>query len=518
MVFSAINLAKSGIDGPRLQKRLEKLGPVFVKLGQHLSLRPDLISPQIAQQLLLLTDRVTPEPIVEIDRILLEDLGLTRDRLSLGAAPIASGSLAEVFAGRASDGSRIAVKVKRPDIEKRVRSDLDRLDVFSSILRLAGIAKELTSADVMAELRDSLLRELDFKAELANLTRMHELAAGSGTMAFPEPYPDMCSPRVITMEFFDGVPLRKIIARNRASSGKDAQFHDVDCDALAANLLWSCLDQLFNFETFHADIHPGNIIVLENNKIGFVDLGLVGSFSRDFQGKLSRYLRSIHDDDLDRMTEDALRVLVEKKNSNPEGFKADLAETHEAWVRSRNDPGARSRTGIYMVNVLAAARRNGFGIPQNILALYRSLCTAELIASEIAPDANLSTVGPAFFRKQQIQSFLAAFRLDRLQMNARSTMELALEGPGQLAQILGDIADNRFVLQVQETESPQVTARADLRTKLIAATILAVALSVVLATTINGTTAWERYAAGMITAALIGVYATVAVLWRRLRY
>lgn len=517
MVLSAVKLVTSGLSGPQLRAWFEKRGPVSVKLGQHLALRPDLISADVAQELLRLTDQVTPEPVPEIDQILLEDLGLTRVQLSLDAEPVASGSLAQIFAGRAPDGSKVAVKVKRPGIEKRVKSELDQLDFFSAILPLAGIPKEISAADVRAELRESLLRELDFNAELANLTRMHELAAGKFIMAFPKPYPELCSPRVITMEYFDGVPLSRIMARNRTDAAAEAQPFHVDCDAVAANLLWSCLDQLFNFETFHADMHPGNIIVLPDNRIGFVDLGLVGSLSRDFQAKLSGYLRSIHEDDLDRMIEGALRVLVETRDSNREGFRADLVEAHESWLRAQHDPGSRTRTGVYMVNVLAAARRNGFGVPKNILALYRSLCTAELIASEIAPETNLSTVGPAFFREQQVRSFLQVFDGDRLQTNARSVVELLLEGPGQFAQILSDIAENRFVLQVEERESPQVRNRRDLRTKLMAAAILAVALTLLLAVTMNGTDTWMRYATGVITVALIGVYGTVAVLWKRLR-
>lgn len=514
--FSSSSRSPLNADLAQVRRTLERLGPVFIKIGQHLSLRPDLVSPAVAQELLLLTDRVPPEPSSAIDRMLKKEFGLTRADLSIGPMPIAAGSFAEVFAGRAPDGTKIAVKVQRPNIEERVQRALDRAGAIERVLRLVGIASDVSIADMVAELRESLLGELDFKTELRNLGRMGELAEGSAIMAFPKPYADLSGEQIVTMEFFDGIALSAVLTRVRADGPGEVDRLGVNRTRAAANLVRSALEQIFDFEEFHADMHPGNVILLPGDVIGFVDLGLVGNLSRSFRARLAGYLRAIHDDDVDRMIEGALRLLGRTDRSNPEGFRADFRRAHEAWVRTRNRPGEETSTGPYMIELLRAARRNALVAPREILALYRSLCTAELIAAEIAPSGNLSAVGPLFFREQERKAFFELFDLDALQRDARNAVELVLEGPGRLSQLLADLEDNRFVLQVETVEAPRARARADLRAKLVTVAIVDVALTVLFAGILHTASAWKSYAVAAISLALVGAYAFTTVLWRRL--
>ena len=508
-------LAFSARTAPDLKQRLEQLGPVYVKIGQHLALRPDLIPPDVAQKLLLLTDKVSFEPQFDVAAVLDEDLDLRPADISLSQEPIAAGSLAQVYSGMAPDGTRIAVKVKRPGIDEKIRESLGSLSI-DALRAIVDLSTDIGAAEFAADICDSLLRELDFHAELRNLQRMREHAVGNQIMAFPRAYPKFSSGRIVTMEFFEGRSLTSVLTAAREYPPGVSAYPDIDNQRVAGNLVWSALEQIFVFQTFHADMHPGNIIILPGNVIGFVDLGLVGSLSTGFQSRLAGYLRAIHDDDVERVIDGALRLLQHTDRSNPAGFRSDFTAAHEQWARTRGESGSEARTGVYLVDLLRAARRNRLVVPREMLALYRSLCTAELIASQIAPTGNLSAVGSRFFREQERKRFFDHFRQDDLQREARDIIELLLDGPGRLSQVLDDLSGNRFVLQVETTESARARAQADLRAKLIAIAISCVSLAILLIGLMNTRTSWSSYLGAAVGAVLIAAFSVMGLFSRRL--
>ena len=346
---------------------------------------------------------------------------------------------------------------------------------------------------------------------------MYQASAGNPMMSFPKPYPELSSGRIVTMEFFKGVALTDLIKSARDPSGGALHYGEIDRSHVAANLVWSALDQIFNFETFHADLHPGNIIILPGNIIGFVDLGLVGSLSARFRAGLASYLRAIYEDDTERMLKGALGLLQRTDRADPEAFRAAFMKAHEKWSAAREDSQAGMRTGLYMIDVLKASKDHGFQVPRQMLSLYRSLMAAELIATEIAPEENLSSVGPQFFREQERSRFFDRFRKDALLKDIAEAVELLLEGPGRLSRVLEDFSQNRVVLRMESSESPAASRQSDLRAKLVSTAILFVALAILFAGVVNTKTGWSGYGAGGLIVALIAVFCAMVIHWRRLK-
>src|SRR5919201_1480666 len=258
------------VGGPAgFRALLERLGPTYVKIGQFLALRPDIVPQEFCDELIRLLDRVDPFPWEQARAIIAEDLGDDPTRLfaAIDAAPLAAGSLAQTHAARLQDGTAVVVKVQRPRVREQVLRDVGRIGVLARLLELAGVSPAISPRDVAAELRDWLLQELDTGREVDNMARLHRLAHDVPWIVVPRPYRSLCGPRVVTAERVLGIPLTELLDAGAASD-------EVSLERLAENLIFATLTQVFRFRFFHADVHPGNVFALPGNRIGYVDFGL----------------------------------------------------------------------------------------------------------------------------------------------------------------------------------------------------------------------------------------------------
>src|SRR5256885_12878166 len=250
-------LAGSRIDprGQRVGEALEELGPIFVKFGQVLSTRRDLLPLDIADELAKLQDQVPPfDPalaMAEIERSL--GRRVTQMFSTLDRTPIASASIAQVHLGTLQDGREVAVKVLRPDVEREIAKDLALLETAASLVeRLSPEGRRLRPREVVAEFAHHLDEELDLMREAANASQMRRDFAGSSLLAVPEVHWDLCAQRVMVMERMHGVPISQI-AVLRAKG--------IDLRALGRAGVEIFFTQVFRHSFFHADMHPGNIFV-----------------------------------------------------------------------------------------------------------------------------------------------------------------------------------------------------------------------------------------------------------------
>ena len=277
IVAAKPTLTERLIGGPEgLRRLLERLGPTFIKLGQFLALRPDLIPREYTDELLRLLDDVEPFAWTDAVTIIEQDLGdPTKLFRSINPRPIAAGSIAQVHLAELFDGTRVAIKILRPGIADRVRVDLRRARVIARLLRLAKVDLISSPRELVAELESWLLREIDLRNELNHITRLRRLTRKSTTEVIPKAYPEFSSSRVLTTEYIQGIPLIEIL---RALSSGEREISrrgwDIDTEALAKNLLEATLRQMFRYRFFHADVHPGNLFALPNNTIGYVYFGL----------------------------------------------------------------------------------------------------------------------------------------------------------------------------------------------------------------------------------------------------
>jgi ubiquinone biosynthesis protein len=505
------------IPPERLRAMLERLGPTFIKIGQYLALRPDILDPATCDELLKLVDRVPPDPLAAARRILTEDLGAPpEERFTwMAKQPIAAGSLAQVYEARAGD-RRVAVKVQRAGVRQRVETDLRRLRRVVRALRPFGLVPDVVAGDLVEELRRWLMEELDFERELSNLARIHRLAKDSDVLVVPRPYRSLSGKRVITADFLQGVPFSVILRHVR--EGAPGRVADLGFDRrlLAEGLIEAMLEQIFRYRLFQADSHPGNIIALPGNRIGFVDFGLVETLEPVLERGLFRYLRAIYTNDVEEMLHGLEDVLVPGDWADPDGFRRDFLEENRRWQLERglSRPDG-SPVGRYMAAVLRAARRHDLRLPTGILAIYRSLLTAENVAHQLADDVNLGSVGRGFFEALQRETLFRLPDAETLQSDLLALVELVREGPRKLDRLLTALAGDRFRLKVE-----QVLSLADRRLRADQVRLLVAALIFVGVAALTGAAgelaALWRPLPALLWAALGGNLLWLVVLWRRL--
>ena len=490
------NFRKRIIKGPEdFRLLLERLGPTFIKIGQFLALRPDLLPQEYCDELMLLLDRVPPFPWVEARAVLETELGpdLSHFFSFIDPEPVAAGSLAQTHFARLHDGTEVAVKIQRPNIKARVQQDLRRARLLVRLLEVTGVKLIISPREALREVSDWMMQELDFTLELANMARLHSLTRQSPSEMVPRPYPSLSTGRVLTAEYLRGMRFTTLIEIVRSGPGGIKELSDmgIDREALAGNLLFACLTQIFRYQFFHADLHPGNLIALPGDVIGFVDFGLCDELDPIVRERQMRYLQAVYADNLELMYRALVDILIPTESTDFEAFRRDFFEVTGTWQsRSKQQRmefeeyskrQGRSPTGEWMVNVMRVARQNGLQVPPRILSMYRATLTAESVANRLDASLDLGSVGQQFFQLMQTQEVLRSLEPKAVQAFLLNLFNLIRDSPGQLKQILEDVSNGRFSINVNTTESPKMLRTGNRRTKLLVTAIISVGVAFLLA-------------------------------------
>ena len=380
--------------GQRLREAFEELGPIFVKFGQMLSTRRDVLPPDIADELEKLQDRVPPFPselaFAEIQRSLGRPVGELFG--SLEREPVASASIAQVHLGTLKDGREVAVKVLRPAVERHIAKDIALLETAAALVeRISSEARRLKPREVVAEFVHHLGEELDLMREAANASQLRRNFEYSPLLAVPEVHWDLCSERVMTMERMHGVPVSQIALLKEKG---------IDLKALGRAGVEICFTQVFRDGFFHADMHPGNILVAvdgeHRGRYIALDFGIMGTLTevdknylaQNFLAFLNRDYRSVAQAHLDA-------------GWVPAGTRIDQ---FESAIRAVCEPiFARPLKEIYfgrlLLRLFQTSRRFNVEIQPQLVMLQKTLLNIEGLGRQLDPDLDLWVTAKPFLER-----------------------------------------------------------------------------------------------------------------------
>ncbi len=365
----------------RAAMMLQDLGGTFIKLGQLLSTRPDLMPESFITELAKLQDQAPPFPTDLAKETIRQEFGASPEQIftDFSEKPIASGSIAQVHTATLSDGTPVVVKVKRPGIDRIISSDLDLLRLLARLTETYfpewRIYRPLMIVD---ELARNIRKELDFLSEAALTARFHELTRENDSLKTPTVFWKHTSSRVLTLERLAGIKISQL---------EELSSQDVDLPELARNLTLAFMTHYLELGIFHADPHPGNLLVSPDGCINMVDFGLVGHLSDELRSQLAATLLAVTRRDLDAFVDIYSDIGVFSESTSAADLKSDLAEFLNKYY---GVPLKQIDLKRVFGDVTDVARRHHVILPRNFVLLGKSLVTVISIARNLDPDYDLS--------------------------------------------------------------------------------------------------------------------------------
>lgn len=366
-----------------LAKDLERLGPTFIKLGQLLSTRADLLPGPYLDALTRLQDRIEPFSYEEVERIVSGELGvrISKAFAKFDPIPLAAASLAQVHRAEMRDGRSVVVKVQRPDIRDLIVGDLEALGEISHFLdQHTELGRRYEFENMLVNLRKSLLRELDFTIEAKNLLTISNSLIEFDEIVVPEPIENFTTTRVLTMEYISG---KKITALN------PLRLLEIDGTALADALFRAYLKQFLIDGLFHADPHPGNVFLTDDNRVALLDLGMVGRITRTFQDNLLRLMLAISEGRGEMAAEAAIRMGEAK-----EGFERDNFERRITDLVAENSDAVLSRqnAGRVTLEIAKISADCWFRLPPEFTMIAKALLNLDQVVYTLDPNFDPNSI------------------------------------------------------------------------------------------------------------------------------
>jgi ubiquinone biosynthesis protein len=430
----------------RFRGLLDELGPTFVKLGQILSTRADLLPAEFIAELRLLQDAAAPIPLEQVRAQLEAAFGQPVDDLfsSIEPAPLAAASIAQVHRARTQSGEEVVVKVQRPDITSQVNADLAVLHALARLLEATVEEMGIYSpVGIVEEFDRAIHEELDFVHEAANVRAFAATHAERPALRIPKVFDELSTSTVLTLEFLDGTRLVQ------------AELSPERRQALARVVVDASFQQLFVDGLFHGDPHPGNFLLLEGDVVGLLDFGLVGRLTRAMQETLVLLSVAVALKDADSVARLLYRMGAPDARANLAGFRADietLLQTHLPEARTLAQVNARH----LLTDLLDLAVRYRIRIPREYALLSRAAVAVEGLLRQLAPDMDILAVSLPYAKQ------LLAGRYDPTQLRGglmRTLLRfqgLASDLPTQLSQILLDLETGRFGVTVKSPELERI--------------------------------------------------------------
>ena len=426
--------------GAELADDLEEMGPAFVKVGQLLSTRSDLLPPETLRDLSRLQDAVEPFPFEEVERIVTSELGvrLSKAFTRFDPTPVAAASLGQVHRAALRDGREVAVKVQRPNVREQIVHDMDSMHELADFLdRHSDQARRVGLREVVEELRQSLLRELDYRLEAQNMIAIGHNLARFRRIVVPQPVADYSTARVLTMDYISGQKITAVspLVLAEARSGD-----------LAEELFRAYLHQVILDGLFHADPHPGNVLLTEEHRLALIDLGMVSRLSPELQERLLNFLLAVAEARTEHAADLALQMGEKLEGFDERAFRRRIAEV---VARSQDATIGEAPAGTLMLAVAHAAVHCGVRLPNELTLLGKTLLNLDEVGRTLAPDFDVQES----LRRNANELMMERMRRSVTPTAAFSSLleakNFAERLPGRINRILDAVADQQMKVRVE---------------------------------------------------------------------
>lgn len=452
----------------RFRLALEELGPTFMKLGQVLSMRPDLIPPEWSEELANLQDSCPAVPWNEIANELEKEYkgGIDATFSSVEESPIGDGSMAQVHRAVTKDGNKVVLKILRPNIEKIVKSDVQVLEAIASILHNHGVSLGFDPQEVIETFAEAIEHELDLRHE-ADSTKMLKALTADEHATFPEVFTAISTKRVLAIEEVHGVELTK---------WKDAGYTQEQRDKIVANGAHAVVKQTLEIGFFHADPHPGNIFVLQEEKLCFIDCGMTGRAEESMRIDLAMLLYGVSIQNIDYVMKSFMRLGdVSPDEIDERDVRKDLSDFVERFT---SGPLGDVDMSSMLTAFMDGLRKHHIKCPGDLILMIKALITIEGVGTQLSPNFNLlDYVKPTIEKLVKSQFSFGAIK-SRSEASAMQWAQLAERLPDDATRMLDRIRRNRVQLNVNIDSINHMTDAVDRSSRNISWALIIAALIV----------------------------------------
>ena len=425
--------------GRRLREMLDELGPTFVKFGQLLSTRPDVVPPDMIAELRKLQDDVTPFPIDEVERVVREELGIGIQQafVSFDERPIAAASIGQVHRATLPNGEDVVVKVQRPTAPRQIESDLRLMASVARVVRERVRQLDFVDAgELVDEFARSIRQELDYQQEARNAEMFRRNFSGDARVVVPRVWWRYTTGRLLTLERLEGTHVRDLDLDT---------WDDADRRDLAYRLTDAWMTMIFRHAFFHGDPHPSKILHLDDGRAGLVDFGLVGRLTDMDMSRLTRLFIDAATENVAALPRRLAELGVRYPRDREDELRARLEEMYYRYYGARLsdiDPIEAIREALSLVYTM------NLRLPTRFVILDKAIATLGSVAAEVYPDFNVFEVAKPYAR-QLVAERLSPRRLAlRTQREAQELGEIALALPRQIHDVMAGLADGELLVKI----------------------------------------------------------------------
>jgi ubiquinone biosynthesis protein len=424
----------------QLADDVEKMGPTFIKLAQLLSTRADLLPQPYLDALARLQDSVEPFSFAEVERIVQSELGVRISKAfsEFSSEPLAAASLGQVHRAALRDGRQVVVKVQRPDIRERMGNDLDALEDIAAFMDARTEAgRKYEFGVILSELRKSLMAELDYRQEARNLATFAANLREFDRIVVPRPVDDFTTSRVLTMDFIAGRKITDLSPPKRI---------ELDGYGLAEHLFHAYLQQILVDGFFHADPHPGNVLLTEDRRVALIDLGMVARVSHRFQENLIQLLLAVSEGRGDEAADFAARTGEPKENFAAQEFRQQVSDL---VMQNRDAQLEHLNSGRVVLRITQIAGECDYRLPREFTMIAKTLLNLDQVVHTLDPKFDPGFAIRSYADTLMQQRVRKAFTTGSLYSTALELKEFLEKFPGRVNELLDTVAKDGVSIKVE---------------------------------------------------------------------